>query len=914
MAGTSGNQGPALIIQENYHGQQKERVVALTGRPLTLGRKSENDICLAEDFISSRHARIEPEGTGYRIVDIGSTNGTSWNGQRLTPHQPQTLRDGDVVHMSNPATGDSVTITYQAPQPAPQAAPPHPQPAYHPPQPAPPQAPPSQRTMVSPPAGAAPKTQALPVGAFDPLAPRTTIGRRNCTIELNHPTVSHFHAQIDRLDNGGHVLRDVGSTNGTFVNGQRVTHCLLKPGDIIKIGPFKLTYATTHIEQYDQQGAIRIDLHHMNLEVKNRETGKPLILLNDISLSIFPREFVALVGGSGAGKSTLMKAISGFTRVPGRVLVNGDDYYRNFDSYRMMLGYVPQQDILHRTLPADRALSYAAQLRLPSDMKRDEIAQRIDMAVDAVEMVPHRKKFIRNMSGGQIKRVSIAAELLAEPTLFFLDEPTSGLDPGLEKKMMQDLRQMADSGRTIVLVTHATENITQCHQVVFMSRGRMIYYGPPAEAKGFFGVPEDGSFSDIYTRIDGKADPNEPYVQTTLKREYDEWRRNNPRSREHPPLPELWEAKYKRSEQYQKYVLERLNQAPPEPVASADDGRAGKTPRISPLRQFFIQTRRYFDITISDRMNLLILLLQSPVIAALLWMLTRDETLTGVSALDMIQRGEALSLLFVLAAVSVWFGIINSAREITKEQDVFQRERMSKLNIFSYIFSKITVLGVLVLIQNVLLLAILALRIDFPLDPGPGGVDPLLAPVWLELFLTMMLTSMAGTALGLLISALSSTSDQAISIVPLALIPQILFAGLIFKIQDPWVDGLDLPDQLIRIAIWGISLLMISRWTLDAFGTSFNLNALCQLPNVRYDGEVQSQCAVSEKLSDSPDQTTQGFLESAPFLKRGLENADAFPNAFDYTTQHLLMTWGVLTAFAVFCFALTAFLLSRRGN
>ncbi|NJN67579.1 MAG: ATP-binding cassette domain-containing protein, partial [Chloroflexaceae bacterium] len=732
----------------------------------------------------------------------------------------------------------------------------------------------------------------LPVGAFDPLAPRTTIGRRNCTIELNHPTVSHFHAQIDRLDDGSHILRDVGSTNGTFVNGRRVTQYLLKPGDIIKVGPFKLTYAATHIEQYDQQGAIRIDVHDMNLEVKNRETGKPLVLLNHVSLSIFPREFVALVGGSGAGKSTLMKAISGFTRVPGRVLVNGDDYYRNFDSYRMMLGYVPQQDILHRTLPADRALNYAAQLRLPSDMKRDEIAQRIEMAVEAVEMVPHRKKFIRNMSGGQIKRVSIAAELLAEPTLFFLDEPTSGLDPGLEKKMMQDLRQMADSGRTIVLVTHATENITQCHQVVFMSRGRMIYYGPPAEAKAFFGVPESGSFSDIYTRIDGKADPNIDYVKIKLGREYEEWKRNHPRSREQPTLPELWEAKYKNSAQYQKYVVGRLNQAPPEPVVRADDGKAGKTPRISPLRQYLIQTRRYFDITISDRMNLLILLLQSPIIAGLLWMLTRKETLTGVTDKDMIQRGEAMSLLFVLAAVAVWFGIINSAREITKEQDVFERERMSKLNIFSYLFSKLTVLGVLVFVQNIALLAILALSVDFPLDPGPGGVDPLLAPVWLELFITMMLTAMAGTTLGLLISTFSSTSDQAISIVPLVLIPQILFAGLIFKIQDPWVDDLGTMEQIIRIAIWSISLLMTSRWALDAFGTSFNLNQLCQLPNVEYDGSVQTQCAVSVTMGNSSDQITQGFLKSAPFLERGLEKADVFPNAFEYTTPHLLMTWG----------------------
>ena len=183
------------------------------------------------------------------------------------------------------------------------------------------------------------------------------------------------------------------------------------------------------------------------------------------------------------------------------MLVNGDDLYRHFDLYRTMVGYVPQDDIIHRDLTVINALRYAAQLRLPPDTSAEEIEQRIDKVLEQVEMVGQKEQVVSSLSGGQRKRVSIAAELLAEPNLFFLDEPTSGLDPGLEKKMMHTLRRLADGGRTIVLVTHATANIVQCDHVCFLSQGRMVYFGPPEEALDYFGVTS-GDFADIYAQLD----------------------------------------------------------------------------------------------------------------------------------------------------------------------------------------------------------------------------------------------------------------------------------------------------------------------------------------------------------------------------------------------------------------------------
>jgi ABC-type multidrug transport system ATPase subunit/pSer/pThr/pTyr-binding forkhead associated (FHA) protein len=821
-------QGARLQVVEDGHA----RVVPLGSAPLTVGRAPDNQLVLASRFVSGRHARVEPAGAGHRIVDVGSTNGLLFEGRRVSSHD---LADGDVIRIGDPASGSFVSLTYSN-------------------------------------SAAARASQAAQVAEsykLDPADPQITIGRAGCDVVLDNPQVSRFHAQIDRAPGGGAILRDAGSSNGTFVNGQRLAapHTL-RQGDVIQIGAFKLVYNVSSLDQYDQRGALRVDARGLTRTVSR--DGAARVILNDVSLSIAPREFVALVGGSGTGKSTLMKALCGYApATAGQVLVNGDDFYRNFDNYRTVLGYVPQDDILHRTLPVERALGYAARLRLPGDTAESEIEARIGRVLEDVEMTPHRDKLVENLSGGQRKRVSIGAELLADPSLFFLDEPTSGLDPGLEKKMMYTLRRLADSGRTVVLVTHATANITVCDHVVFMSAGRMVYFGPPQEALAFFNVTS-GDFADIYTKLEGAGDPASPVVQRDLKAEHEAWKRANPSAAAHPSLAELWELKYRNSPQHQRYVRDRLAAAPDGPAVSGQQSTTAATPTRSrsgsPFRQLGILAKRYLDLTLQDRRNLLILLLQAPIIALLLLMVARPDALTGAQAADVLQRGEAKKVLFMLATVSVWFGIINAAREIVKEQPIYLRERLVNLKIAPYLTSKVAVLSVLVLVQTLILLGMLALRVGFP---GDAGV--LMHPL-LETFITLLLTSGAGMALGLAISAASNSADRAISVVPLALIPQILFAGLIFN-----VEGLATP----------LSWLTVSKWSMDALGTSLNLNALCNLPNTDDQGSVPAGC-------------TPGFLETEA--------------VFTYTPAHLLGRWAALLVYAVACLAITAWLLKRRDR
>src|SRR5207244_941081 len=177
--------------------------------------------------------------------------------------------------------------------------------------------------------------------------------------------------------------------------------------------------------------------------------------------------------------------------------------------FSTQLGYVPQDDIVHRDVTVERALYYSAKLRLPSDFTQTQIKQRINEVLEDVEMTFRRKLLVSKLSGGQRKRVSIALELLANPSVFFLDEPTSGLDPGLDRKMMFLLRKLADKGHTIVLVTHATNNINACDYVCFLCQGgRLAFFGPPNDAKTFFNKTD---FAEIYSALEPtEQNPNIP--------------------------------------------------------------------------------------------------------------------------------------------------------------------------------------------------------------------------------------------------------------------------------------------------------------------------------------------------------------------------------------------------------------------
>jgi ABC transport system ATP-binding/permease protein len=687
------------------------RRIPIPDTGLTLGRGEANDVVLDDERASRSHARLglDEDHDGFVLTDLGSRHGTSVNGERLGGDGHE-LRSGDTIEIGGETMrflGGEVTRLATRRQPI---------------------------------AG----TQSVHLEG-----PRLTIGRdRGNDVVLADPNVSRFHAEVISTADGVE-LRDLGSRNGTRLDGELVDRATLAAGSDIGVGPFRLVFDGSAFIARDDRGALRLDASGIAVQVRDKQ------ILQPTTLSLRPGELLAIIGESGAGKSTLLKALAGVVAVSsGAVTVNGEPLANRLTD----IGYVPQDEIVHGGLTVIEALRYAARLRLPRDADEGEIEATAQRVLEELALTQQAHTRIASLSGGQRKRASVAVELLGRPSLLLLDEPTTGMDPGLESKMMQLFRELADRSRGVALVTHATKNLAICDRVVTMGRGGLLTFdGPPADACSFFGVDD---FDGIYTALD-----ETPAV---------EWR---------------------------KRFREEHGEDPA--TAAQPPARASSSPRRPRRRraggQVRVLTGRYLKLMRRDRRNLLLLLGQAPVLGLAGVGLFK----TGIFDRPHGSPAEAIQLLFLASLTMIWLGSIDAAREIVKERSVFAREAALGTRASAYLCSKVLVLFGVVALQGLLYLGpLLALR---PLNAATA--------VYLEVFGLFVVTGFAAVGMGLLISAAAGSEDQAVSLLPLAVIPQLLFAGTI------------VPVARMAQPAYSFASLVFSRWSLAAIGTSVHMNA-----------------------------------------------------------------------------------------
>ena len=700
---------PHLLIETSI----PPRTVALD-RPggLIIGRARDTDLPLNDSGISRRHCSLVLTPEGFAVEDLGSQGHTFVNDREILGRV--NLRDGDRIRIG------STTLRFVASEREVNAPARLPTPPVE-----------ADATFVRRPGRSAGTPTPTPVSALAsapppesiPLGPQMVLGRDpQCDVPLASREISRRHAEIRFVD-GKCTVRDLSSANGTFLDGTEVRGRMpMKEGSRLRIGPFTFLLRGGRLVPASQKGKIRIELRNLTKIVANATTGQPLTLLEEVSLVIEPNQFVALLGPSGSGKSTLMDAING--RRPattGQVLVNGEDFYQSYRYYRRAIGYVPQQDIVHATLTVEQAFRFTARLRLPPDTSDTDRSGILDEVIARMGLTERRHTLISHLSGGQLKRVSLGAELIADPGLLFLDEATSGLDAGTEAKMMNLFREVANEGKTVVCITHNVENIGLCDRVVVLARGKLIYYGPPDELPGFFGV---SSVSEVYDHIESRS------VEECAKRYRD--------SRFYVPITE------------KAHASAEVVRPATESSASGESGR-----------QFAILTARYFTLLAQDRRNLILLLAQAPLIGILIG---------AVFGGNLSGQKEHL-VVFLMAISAIWFGCINACREIVKELPIYLRERAVNLELLPYLGSKVAVLSGLCAAQCLALYLIVA---------GMTGLEG----SGVQQFLTLCLTSGCGMLLGLVVSALMSNADKAMAVIPVLLIPQVILADSIVKLGD----------------------------------------------------------------------------------------------------------------------------------
>jgi ABC-type multidrug transport system ATPase subunit/pSer/pThr/pTyr-binding forkhead associated (FHA) protein len=730
-----------------------------------LGRDPEGEVVIdaAAAVVSRRHAEVHNVEGQFAVVDLKSFNGTLVNGQRIAgtvmlvdQDQIQLGTGGPILRVIDPsyparARGAAPPGQVQVPQPIPsefgQIA-----------------AMARRQTIVSSAGSVPPQTlpgssqgQLLARVSFDNRA-QLSVGRASDNdIRLDGLQISNHHARFGR-SNGSVTLEDAGSTNGVYINGQRISgRTAIQLSDVIQIGPFVLQAdAQQGVAVYDTRSKTRIDCINIVKIVHNRSGGGQIKLLDDVGLTIQPNEFVGLLGPSGAGKSTLMDSLNGMRPASsGYVLINNLDLYRHLDSLKQSIGYVPQDDIIHRELTVYRTLYYVARLRLSRDVSTKEIDQIINEVMDVTGLSERRDVPVAQLSGGQRKRVSIAVELITKPSVIFLDEPTSGLDPATEEKIMKLFRQIAESGRTVILTTHAMENVKLFDKIVVLMRGKLVFYGGPQEALAHVKAE---SFKDLYDKLEDPVNEQiaampalPPNASKSQKQAFKQQREQ---IAEH--VADQWKIKFQNTEQYRRNVVEPLSVLP-------RDGRTAAPPKRHPsvfdqVRQWGTLTRRYLEVLSRDKFNLLILFAQAPIIAFLTYLVVGHK----------LPRDFPY---FVLGLVALWFGTSVASREIIRERPVYTRERMVNLGLMPYVWSKIFVLALIVAFQCVMLFGSIKILHYLGIMSVPGWLVPQLVIVGL--------TAMVGIALGLFVSAIVKTSEMATSLVPLILIPQILFSGLV---------------------------------------------------------------------------------------------------------------------------------------
>jgi ABC-type multidrug transport system ATPase subunit len=707
---------PQLVVNESG---QEPRIFTLTSDRVRIGRALDNEVVLHNTFVSRYHAELEKRGDGYYLVPLPNiTNALLVDGAPVM--QPVRLHHGAKIRVGGWKPGDMASLDFLS----------------------------SAEDAAN---------------AFNSKIQFTTnqvmtIGRhKDNSIVLPAPTVSNFHAEVEKVGQRYRV-RDLRSSNGTFVNGTRITQEVwVQPGESIQIGSYRFEVDENALSQSDHsEGGVRVEIIGLNKWVK-----KNLNIIQDISLVFEPKEFIVVVGQSGGGKSSLVDAVTGYRPAThGRVMVNGTiDLYKEFDALRSTIGYVPQKDIIHMELTVFEALDYAAQLRMPPDTTKEERIQRIQEVMDELDLANRRDTQISQLSGGQQKRVSIGVELITKPGLFFLDEPTSGLDPGMETELMRLMRRLADQGRTIVMITHATKNVMLADKVVFLARGGYLaWFGPPEEALAYF---------DKYrSERDRRSNPMEfDNIYTML---------------DHNELGQGadWAKRYRECPAYTRYIADPLQKSGSlTAVKKQGPHTAAKLPsqhkQVSALRQFLILSRRNIQILTRDRFSLALLLLTAPLMASLDFLLANGTEKNPLSFLNG-SFNDVIITLIVLTNTTILVGGLAFMRELVKEREIYKRERLVNLRLSSYILSKIWIALLLAFYQTICFTVIRYLAFDMP-----GGREEMLF-----FFITVFLLIMAGVMMGFFASALAPNANSAPLLLIMFIIPQMVLSGALVPLPS----------------------------------------------------------------------------------------------------------------------------------
>ena len=715
------------------------------GKEVVVGRDIHADVRVADSLISRAHLLLRFEQGRWKATDNDSLNGMYVEGRRVPTID---LEDGLNVNVGS-LVGPLLIFEVGSKEPTEQ--PPAAAVAG------------AQRTMLGPaprhakdaPASSSAFVTSLrkitsPGTSSEPPPGSTTIGRADTNdIVVSDLLASRHHATLVPTAEGTEI-RDAHSINGTFVNGAPVDAAVLHDGDVVTIGNVDLVFTGgTLVRRSDTAAATRtggLGVHSVVWTIDDNKT-----LLDHISFNAAPGTLTAVIGPSGAGKSTLAKLIAGYTQpTSGEVTFEGHNIHAEYASLRSRIGMVPQDDVVHSQLTVNQALGYAAELRLPPDTSKEERREVVARVLEELDLTRHADTRVSKLSGGQRKRASVAMELLTGPSLLLLDEPTSGLDPALDRQVMTMLRQLADAGRVVLVVTHSLSYLDVCDQVLLLAPGgKTAFCGPPSQIGASMGTT---NWADIFSSIGD--DPDAAHLR----------------------------------------FLDRA--APPPQQQSEKPANLGRAARTSRWRQFSTIARRQVRLIGADR-GYFIFLSVLPFVLGIFVLMVPGHAGFGVADVHGPDPSEPEQLAMLLSIDAIFMGTALTIRDLVGERPIFRREQAAGLSASAYLLSKITIFSIAAALQTAIQTAVVVIGKG---PPTRGAV--ILGNPTLEMYVTLAATAIVAAIMGLALSAAATSQDQILPMLVVVVMLSFVFCGGLIP-----VAGRVVLDQLswLTPARWGFA-------------------------------------------------------------------------------------------------------------
>ena len=716
---------PMLVVQ--IQGTEK---TLRPGPSYRVGRDPQSDIVIDDLQVSWNHAVLRTERGAWFVEDCGSTNGTFVASRKIDQFE---ITDDCVLHFGSPDDGPAMSCSLYLGR------------------------------------SDWPSVDRRPSAVMRAPARALRIGRANDNdVVLADLNVSRHHAELRNTGDGRYAIVDLDSSNGTFLNGARVIFTSpVTEQDIIGIGPATFRLVGGELRQFIDSGDVSLIAQDLTVR-----TPGGRVLLDRVSFPISERSLVAVIGPSGAGKTTLLRALTGMApATEGAVLYDHRDLYSHYAELRHRIGLVPQEDVIYPHLTPRRALGYAAELRFPGDTSDQERSARVHEVLDELKLnettkdrpKPAADTAAAMLSGGEKKRVNIALELLTKPSVLFLDEPTSSLDVELKEDVVDSMKELAQDGRTIIMVTHDLEYLDLCDRVLVLKPGgQMVFYGPSDEGLRYFGKSR---WVEVYRAL-----------RTEPERD--------------------WAGEFERSSCYLQYVASGLTAQVP------DSARGPSEPPPAPrsrLAQLAILSRRYTALIAADRGFLISLAIVPLVFGGLVRLLAGRQGLVGLRNIN------AETTLLFLALIAVLGGAAGSVRELIKERAMYVRERTAGLSAGAYLLSKVTVLGLITGLQAALLVLIGVFGVPLPRH-GAYLPSPLV-----EILLAVVVLAIASMTVGLAVSAFVDSSEKTMQALVLIAIAQVMLSGGVLA---------------LGVGLQQLAYLAPARWGFGATASTADLNTL----------------------------------------------------------------------------------------